>query len=103
MPAFRLGFRANEKTLSREVVTHPESLLIFLKTGMNDKKSNPHPQPKTLRAHKFNTTIQGRQLFFELPADFPLGEIEVIVLADENPMDGHDTLRQGQSLSLIHI
>jgi hypothetical protein len=64
---------------------------------MNDKESNPHPQPKTLRAHKFNATIQGRQLFFELPADFPLGEIEVIVLADENQTAGHGILRQGQS------
>lgn len=67
---------------------------------MNDKESNLHPQPNPLRAHKFTATIQGRQLSFELPADFPLGEIEVIVLAEENPMAGHGTLRQSQGVGL---
>ncbi len=63
---------------------------------MNDKEINLVTQPVILCAHKFKTITQGRQLSFELPADFPLGEIEVIVLADENRMAGHTTLCEEQ-------
>ena len=57
---------------------------------MDDNKTNPMPKPLILRAYKFNTVIQGRQLSFELPADFPIGEVEVIVLADENRAASRD-------------
>ncbi|MBI4741297.1 MAG: hypothetical protein HY777_07080 [Betaproteobacteria bacterium] len=63
---------------------------------MNDKETNLTAQPVILRAHKFNTVIQGRQLSFELPADFPIGEIEVIVLADENQIADRSRLRDSQ-------
>lgn len=63
---------------------------------MNDKKTDMTTKPAILRAHKFKTVIQERQLSFELPADFPIGEVEVIVLIDENQTAGRSTLRDSQ-------
>lgn len=64
--------------------------------SMSDKETNRTTTPIILRAHKFKTVIQGRQLSFELPADFPIGEVEVIVLIDENQSADRSLLRDGQ-------
>ena len=82
MPSLRLGFRASDKTLGHDTYL-PETHQLSAKATMSNKETDLTTKPVILRAHRFSTVIQGRQLSFDLPADFPTGEVEVIVLIDE--------------------
>lgn len=60
---------------------------------MTKEENNPIAAYTKLRVHKFKTVIKGRFLSFELPPDLPLGEVEVIVLIDEEKnVDRDNTL-----------
>lgn len=48
------------------------------------QETNPIAAYTVHHAHKLKAFIHGRHLSFELPADFPIGQAEVIILVAEN-------------------